>query len=228
MKYLILLWLIYFSSADCSITHAINIAKQIIKSENPQQHQKKLALYLKTTTPNQLYRQNDLQCIFQALSLLTTPLTPFISALQQSLSRFEETPGYNENLRLIVIKPYDEGLVNGHAYEIERALALADIGEPILGFNVTLRTRHLRREFDVLTQNYAIECKNIRWKNEVNKKLTQQFLAQKKIIDHKNRQSNYNRRFQVSSKQSVPECWHHWFAENDIDVYEEPKPINQY
>lgn len=228
MKYLILLWSCYVLLSDCSAIHrAVTLSKQIIRSQNPHRYKKELSLYLQATSTDQSCKHEDLLCIFNALTTFETPLTPYTVALTQSFSRFKHTPGYPENLRLIILKSHNSGLVKGHAYEIERAVALADTGETIQGLNVVLSCTSLCREFDILTKHFAVECKNIRWKNKTIEKLTTQFLEQKKIIDRTNLQHNRDRRFQVSSKQPVPECWQHWFAKHDIDLHEEQSDISR-
>lgn len=221
MKYLILLWLSGFIFSDCTVTHAVTVAEKIIKAQNPRRFHDELMAHLKTTSIDQLNRNKDLICILKALLILPTLLTPFKTALQQSTPLFNDTPGYADNLRLIVAKSQNRGLVNGHAYEIERALKLAQTGIAVLGFNVMLSSKSLARQFDILTSEYAIECKNIRWKPTLNKELQRQFLAQKNIIAHHNNLHNRTRQFQVSSRQPVPERWREWFKTNNIALHEE-------
>ena len=75
-----------------------------------------------------------------------------------------------------------------------------------------------QREFDIITQNKWVECKNLNWeKIDTVRDITRyktNFQQQKLIAQH------HNKFFELYSKQPIPTSWKEWFKTNNIIFYE--------
>ncbi len=147
-----------------------------------------------------------------------------LSKLQDLVTQFKDVPGAlgkDGPLQKVLELGYEGidsgqlGTVRGGFYELEVAQKLKSMGEKVVQFNEKHRIPAMKREFDVITQNKLIECKDINWKIRTGKamvKLKEQLAEQAKIANE------LNKEFVVYSKQAISSDWQAWFAEKGIQT----------
>lgn len=129
--------------------------------------------------------------------------------------------GFSDTFKKTISSAENEGCFKGNMFELEHALKITEslYPERILGFGVIIKYKKLQREFDIVTDQRCIECKNISWLHKKNdEKLQCQFLEQKKLVKAYNRTTRKAAVYQVVSKQPIPETWQEWFKQQDISI----------
>ena len=91
-------------------------------------------------------------------------------AFKEALEKFASTPGFSDRADAIVGRIASangggvENAVKGAYYELEVGLRLARAGEKIMKLGEIIHSARGKAEFDIITANRAIECKNIIWR----------------------------------------------------------------
>jgi hypothetical protein len=114
--------------------------------------------------------------------------------------------------------------LKGAVYELEKALELESKGEKVIEFGKKIGGR----EFDIITKTKALECKNISWERF---QVGESLVTEKQIKDLINKtQSTFSQqkqfaeefglKFEIHSKNKIPENWKIWFSEKNINFFE--------
>jgi hypothetical protein len=149
-----------------------------------------------------------------------------LAHLEQAAEAIKDIPGALDNngplTKLLDCgkKGSDTGklaVARGAAYEVEAAYNLIQKGEEVIGLGEHIQYGSTSREFDIITKNKLIECKNINWAKNVrdpNNSMPIRFGAQAKIA------KGHGKIFEIHSKQAIPDEWKHWFREKNITFIE--------
>ncbi len=152
--------------------------------------------------------------------------------LERSVYQFKNVPGFQETLLTFLRHLNLPETAKGYLYEVQRAVALHDaygLCDPIKAFNahlsVTQNGVNCSRQFDLITQNFRIECKDrdfdqLPVASRSSRQIRKQLLAQRDIVETYNEECGTNIAFQLSSKQPLPIAWQEWLCENSIDFFE--------
>jgi hypothetical protein len=73
------------------------------------------------------------------------------------------------------------------------------------------------REFDIVTKNKLIECKNINWSKITLKDIDR---ARRKFANQEKIATSQGKIFEVHSKQLIPQDWKEWFVKKGITFFE--------
>lgn len=148
-----------------------------------------------------------------------------LSKLEEAIKLFENMPsamGKDGPLRKVLECGKKGGLpgelntARGAMYELERAVELSKQGEIVTKLGEKITVGSMSREFDIVTNNKLIECKNIDWTRKVGNdanKMKGIFGEQKKIAQQ------IGKVFEVHSR-NIPNEWKSWFIEIGIQVVE--------
>jgi hypothetical protein len=108
-------------------------------------------------------------------------------------------------------------VARGAMYELEVALGLSQENKRILAFGIKLRGNNYKNEFDILTIDTLVECKDVAWGNldiETNEKRKNTIIQQNIIA------KEIGLCFEVHSKKKIPLEQVEWFNEYDIKYLE--------
>jgi len=146
-----------------------------------------------------------------------------LTKLEKAVELFEHTPGaltkdgplYKAlEFGKKAVESADLSTARGAMYEVEKAVQLAEMGEEIVEFGKKFNLNGVR-EFDIITKNKLIECKNIDWYKMKNIFKTQgKFGHQHKIAQ------KFGKIFEIHSKTPIPIEWKNWFIKQGIKFVE--------
>ena len=150
-------------------------------------------------------------------------------ALKLAIELFKNTPGaiIDDGPLKKVLKFGKAGSVDGKLavargamYELEAALKLLQEDRRVMAFGIKLRGKNSKSEFDILTNDTLVECKDVAWGNldeETNKKRKNTIIQQSIIA------KEIGLYFEVYSKKKIPLEQAEWFNEFDIKYSEVKK-----
>ncbi len=143
--------------------------------------------------------------------------------LYGAIERFSKTPGFSHKIYELISNADNESFIQGHMYELEKAIELDQHGETITHFGYEFSSKRGRttRSIDLATESQFIECKNINWalyKEEDAIKIAIQLKKYQKF----SQRSGHGKSFVLHSKQPITPCWKKWLNENKIQYIEEP------
>lgn len=148
------------------------------------------------------------------------------NTLYDAVQMFSDTPGFSQKIFQLLENAEDASFIQGHMFELETALKLHEQEEYIQHFGYTFRcpVTLVERSADLVTADYLVECKNIRWSNyhlssESSKAIRKQ-LRSYKLFEQDPNYNRANRTFLLWSKQPITPAWRAWLEENEI-AYEE-------
>lgn len=144
--------------------------------------------------------------------------------LQSSIKRFKSTPGFIPTIHTLLAHT---SVFEGTLFEV---ICGRDIDKqtPVIGFNQIKNDSHNKAQFDLIVaeggKEYWVECKRIDWQkawsNRKRRKILQeQFIRQKKIVEHNHMVDNRISYYVCSGTPVCPE-WDEWFSNNNIEYCE--------
>jgi hypothetical protein len=145
-------------------------------------------------------------------------LNAHYAIIQLALDTLMHIKGFSGLIRLLIRNINNSNCFSGLLYEVEKGLQiyLENEQEELVEFQriVTVSYTNKTREFDIITTQRIIECKNINWAKKTYRK---QFIAQKKAVKKLNKKNGTNLMYEVCSKQSIPQAQQQWFTTNNIN-----------
>lgn len=147
---------------------------------------------------------------------------------------FKDTEGYEKVIRDIRrVYATNPAFLKGFLFELEKAIMLVERGEEIQALHKDIydplsESLKDKREVDILTQRYAVECKYYKWASllpEQRQKVKNQLMAQKKIVCAHNAYYGTCHDVLLCSKTPIPQNMKQWLYDCDIP-YEDPSTIS--
>lgn len=103
-------------------------------------------------------------------------------------------------------------------YELEKALELMKAGEEILQLGGKIKGVNTLREFDIITKNKLIECKNWDWFSKTEKDIAD---ALNKLCQQNQLALEKGKIFEMHSRQSIPANIKTWLHKKGIIFVED-------
>jgi hypothetical protein len=146
------------------------------------------------------------------------------TTLHTAIDTFAQKPGFQHKIYELLLYADIESYIQGHIYEIEKALELHQNGESIthFGYQFQCSLSGTRRSIDLATESHLIECKNINWGIYIGDSVTNIKNQLKSYKEHAKALSQIDskKKFVLHSKQKISDDWLEWLDENEI-AYEE-------
>lgn len=138
---------------------------------------------------------------------------------EEAIKTLQNVPGAKEKEGPItkVLEGKGDESIKGFVFELQRAYELVQQGIKVIGIGIKVKGEKIIREFDIITQNKLIECKNINWEKLTEDRirdLKEQFAEQLKIA------KDIGKEFEVHSKNLIPKMWKKWFEKKGIKFLE--------
>lgn len=147
--------------------------------------------------------------------------------LHDAIQRFSKTSGFSRKIYELISNADHESFIQGHMYELEKAIELDDQGQTITHFGYEFSSGRGRAtcSIDLATKSQFIECKNINWslyqEKESREKNVTKIATQLKKYRTFAQRSGRRKSFVLHSKQPITSYWKKWLNENKIHYIED-------
>ncbi len=216
-------WLVFLSLYATNCHSSIHLLKTAVRLAGQQHTYAVLGRLVHTNTQTgsseKVKRERLPHSMKKAIAAHPT-IAPHSTILLRSYELFKHTPGYHDTVQRILADAHCPSGVKGRTYELATAILLQQKGELVKALNKKVSCGNDTKEFDIVTDNLLVECKDIGWESNKSK-LRRQMKAQAAVAQQRKKMNQEPYRYVVHSRQPIPPGWKKWLKRKNIHYHEE-------